>query len=452
MFGTSSGSMYEEIEAARNKKLRKKKIIIRRVIVIIVLLIIVSYLGILLNDIRRFKNGENPLIITKYEKKEYDDGNVTSYYSLGWVFRYYDRETIKENKIETSWSKIRMDDILNRKTDDPNLPEIEKNYTVPSNVSKKNKVDGVLFFYNDQEKLLGTYKCILSDKDCDFSSSHILEDDSNKYENIKMGIIDNRYVFIDEYKNKNTEAEEKHVYLYDIVAKHIIAQYQNVRYSLKLKNEKSKSEYGAIYSNKFIVEKNNLWGIDEVDKGKVTNFEDYNYKYIKFDENTKLYILKEQVNKWVIFNSNEKIKTQPFEENIDSLYYKNDKMYVIAYTRADEYSSKRNYILYNQDGENVLKKDNIDDLKSYEKFLVYTNDLKLYFIDYDGNEVINSYNLYYDDTYSAIKAYNINIKDNNLIIKLLKDKSKTHMVNEYYYNLDDFSLIKERKDVKETIE
>ena len=83
----SSGSMYEEIERNRQKKQRKKKILIRRIIVIIVLVIILGYLGILLNDIRRFKNGENPLIVISYQLKDsYDDGRVETYYSLGWIF------------------------------------------------------------------------------------------------------------------------------------------------------------------------------------------------------------------------------------------------------------------------------------------------------------------------------------------------------------------------------
>ena len=254
------------------------------------------------------------------------------------------------------------------------------------------------------------------------------------------------------YKNKNTEAEENVIYLYDITAKHVIAKYQNVRYAKVEKNEETGKEYGVIDSSKIIVQKNNLWGIDEVIKGKVTNFEDYQYKYIKFDKDTNLYILKTQNDRWQVENTNTKYKTSTFLEKIDSLYYKNDKIYVIAYILPDEYSKKKNYLLYNQDGENVLYKDGIDDLKAFNDFLVYTNDLKLYIINYDGKEVINNFELYFDDSYTRIKSYYLRIENDTLIVSTPKESEKTHFTNEYYYRLKDFSLIRERKDVKETIE
>ena len=92
----SSGSMYEEIEQARLKKIHKRKVLIRRIIAILILLLILAYLGLLLNDIRRYHNGQTPLIIMNTWTKEYDDGTVTTYYSLGWVYRDYERETIKD--------------------------------------------------------------------------------------------------------------------------------------------------------------------------------------------------------------------------------------------------------------------------------------------------------------------------------------------------------------------
>jgi hypothetical protein len=230
MYTNAAGSMYEELENKRLKKEHKFRIILRRIIAIIILGLILTYLGIFLNDIKRYHNGQTPLIILNTYTKEYDDGTVTTYYSLGWVFRYYQRETITDSEIVPSWSSIRMDNILKR-NNNPDLPEIETDYTVPSNPMKYEKVSGVLFFYDNDGNLLDTYKCLLSESDCEISISGVLSDDSDKYASIKMGIIDNRYVFITEYKSKDTQAQEKYIYLYDINAKRIIAEYQDVRYA-----------------------------------------------------------------------------------------------------------------------------------------------------------------------------------------------------------------------------
>ena len=456
MFTETSGSMYEEIENARKKKLRKRHVMKRRIIAIIILVLIVLYLGILLIDIARFHKGDKPLITLGQSVKEYDDGKVETYTSIGWVFRYYTRETINTTEIAPIWAPIRMDNVLNRVVRDQDLPELETNYSIPDNISKREKVDGVLFFYDKDENLLGTYKCILSETDCSRSSSAILDEDgTNRTFGTPMAIIENRYVFITEYKNANSDAEEKHVYLYDISAKHLIASYQDIRYS-KTITDKNDKTYGSIDNSKYIVKKNDLWGIDEVIKGQVSNFEEYKYQYINFDEDTNLYIFETPkdswgVSKWIAFDANKKLYTEPISEIIDSFYYKNDRIYIIAYTK-NESTYKKNYLLYNQEGKNVLSKDDIDDLKAYDKFLIYTKDKVLYVIDYEGNELISSVKLYFEPTQSRVKQYTIRIIGNTLIITTPKSEDKTHLVDEYHYNMDDWSLIKTRNNVKETTE
>ncbi|MBR1416448.1 MAG: hypothetical protein IJ572_01355 [Bacilli bacterium] len=449
MFNGTAGSMYEEIEEARRIKLRKRKIMRKRITAIVILLIIVSYLLLLLNDIRRYFNGEHPLITISYSSKDYDDGKVETYYSIGWLFRYYTRETINDTEIKPFWSPIRFDSTLNRFASDPNLPEIDENYVVPDNISKQSKVNGVLFFYDKDENLLGTYKCLLSENDCEIALSSKEDDDKqNRPSNIQMSIIENRYVFVADYKSKNTQAEEKHIYLYDIVAKHIIAQYQDVRYTVLERDEDNKM-FGTIDSSKYIVKKNDRWGIDEVIKGKVANFEDYKYKYINYDEENKLYIFKDETNQWIVMNANTRAYSSPITETIDSLYYKNDKIYIIAYVK-NENTLRKTYYLYNQDAVNVLSKDDIDDLKAYDKFLAYTKDDYLYIIDYDGKEVISKIKLEFTISYTNIKPYTIKLMGNTLIISTPKEQSATHLTTEYYYNMEDWTLIRTRDNVKET--
>ena len=311
MFTESSGSMYEEIENQRKQLLRKRKIMKRRILVIISLGLFVLYLGLLLNDIRRFHKGDKPLITISYKVKEYDDGKVETYTSLGWIFRYYLRETINQNEIAPIWSPIKKDKELNRQVFDENLPEIETNYTVPDNMGKKEKDKGVLFFYDKDENLLGTYKCALSENDCEISYSGVQDEDKNvRPYNVKMSIFENRYVFITEYKNRYSTAQEKYVFLYDITAKHLIAGYQDVRYATYDTDDKN-INHGYVDENRFIVMKNDKWGIDQVEKGRVSHFEEYQYYYINYDEETKLYIFETPkdnwgVNKWVAFDANKK--------------------------------------------------------------------------------------------------------------------------------------------------
>ena len=456
MFTESSGSMYEEIENERKKLLRKRKIMKRRIIVIISLGLVVLYLGLLLNDIRRFHKGDKPLITISQTIKEYDDGKVETYTSLGWVFRYYLRETINQNEIAPIWSPIKKDKELKREVFDQDLPEIETNYTIPDNISKKEKEKGVLFFYDKDENLLGTYKCALSENDCEISTSFIQDEDKNqRMYNVKMDVIDNRYAFITEYKNIHSAAEEKHVYLYDITAKHLIAGYQEVRYTTMYTDEKN-INHGLTDNSRYIVKKNDLWGIDEVNKGRITHFEEYKYNYINYDEDTGLYIFESPednwgVNKWVAYDANKKVYTKPVTEIIESFYYKNDRIYILAYTQV-KYSKKKNYLLYNQEGENVLSKENIDDLKAYDKFLVYTNDQYLYVIDYDGNELISSIRLNFVPIQTRIKQYYIKIIGTTLVISIPKEQTTTHLTDEYYFDMNTWTLTKSRQNVKETVQ
>ena len=149
-------------------------------------------------------------------------------------------------------------------------------------------------------------------------------------------------------------------------------------------------------------------------------------------------------------DANNRVYTTPIEETIESLYYKNDKIYMVAYTK-DKITFKKNYLLYNQDGKDVLSKEGIDNLKAYDKFLIYTKDKELYIINYDGEEVMVPIKLYLDNyTYGLVKPYTIRILDKTLVITIPQNATTTHLVDEYYYNMDDWSLIRSRKDVRET--
>ena len=113
MYNESSGEMYEAMETEQAKNARKRKLLIRRITTVSILALVLAYFIILLIDINRYKNGDDPLILLGTSTKEYDDGYVTTKMSIGWVFREYNRETIKDNEMVPIWKGIRMDNVLN---------------------------------------------------------------------------------------------------------------------------------------------------------------------------------------------------------------------------------------------------------------------------------------------------------------------------------------------------
>ena len=114
MYNESSGEMYDAYETKKANDARKRRLLIRRIVTVSILVLILIYFIILLIDINRYKNGDDPLILLGVNTKEYDDGYVTTKMSIGWVFREYNRETIKDNEMVPIWSGIRMDNVLNR--------------------------------------------------------------------------------------------------------------------------------------------------------------------------------------------------------------------------------------------------------------------------------------------------------------------------------------------------
>ena len=444
MYNDSAGVMYEQQERNKNNLFHRRKVFRKRLCVVIFLFILLIYFIILLVDTNRYKNGLKPLITIKEEVKEYDDGTVTTYYSLGWVFREYNRETIKDSEMVPFWEKIRMDDVLNR-YNDANLPEIETGYIIPDNDTKRENVNGVLFFYNGEE-LLDTYKCILSEYDCEIAYSTIFSSDKDQMDPIKMGVIDNRYVFIREYKSRYTEAESSLIYLYDIKAKKLIAQYEDVRYSMIV------DKLGYIDSAKYIIKKNGLWGIDQVVKGKVTNYVDYVYDEITYDTNSKRYIFHDS-NGYLVYDAFNNTKTSYLKEKIEKIYVVNNKSYMLTKVKNEEEYNSYFYKVYNDEGINIISDDTILYLEIFDNFMIYIKDKEVYIIDFNGKKLnTDKIPIYFDISNYGIKPLYIELIGTTLKLSTPKESTKTHYTDEYYYNIEDFSLIRKRVNVKETLD
>ena len=310
MYNDSAGAMYEEEEYAKKEALRKRKLLIRRIGVVTSIAIVSLYTILFLIDQSRFKKGQKPLITFKEVTKTYNDGTVISRYGLGWVFREYNRETLLDTEMVPFWRKIRQDyDAAT--TVDTNLPKVITAYEIPDNPEELDKVDGVLFLY-DSGKLLDTYKCILSDTDCEIATSYLYSDEVAGMYDIKMDIVDKRYAFIREYQNKGLEDETSEIFLYDIKNKQIIAKYEDIHYS---KQENGK---GIIDSSKYIIKKNGLWGIDQVINGRVTNVLNYQYYGINFKFESKKYILKSD-NGYQIYDASSNTLSENITDKIEDV-------------------------------------------------------------------------------------------------------------------------------------
>ena len=98
MYNDLAGAMYEQEEKKKSDMFHRRKVLRRRICAVIFLLILLSYFVILLIDTGRYKNGLKPLITIKEETKEYDDGTVKTYYSLGWIFREYNPYPFLDSK------------------------------------------------------------------------------------------------------------------------------------------------------------------------------------------------------------------------------------------------------------------------------------------------------------------------------------------------------------------
>ena len=193
MYDDSAGAMYEQEEYARKEALRKKKILIRRIIVVSTISILSLYTILFLIDQGRFKKGQKPLITFKEVTKTYNDGTVTSRYGLGWVFREYNRESLLDTEMVPFFKKIRQDYDAATPVD-TNLPQVITNYEIPDNPDELEKVDGILFLY-DGGNLLDTYKCILSDSDCEIATSYLYSDEVSGMYDVKMSIVDEKICF-----------------------------------------------------------------------------------------------------------------------------------------------------------------------------------------------------------------------------------------------------------------
>lgn len=191
-----------------------------------------------------------------------------------------------------------------------------------------------LYFYNNNEELISKYECMY--KKCGYAVQMNYDDDYGiKYykseEKILDKIVNNRYVFIADYKD-----EQNMVYLYDIVKKDISATYRSVK------------NYGiGISNNYYIVEAlTGTYGVIKIENDKVTNILPFVYEYIALQDDVDLeqnklltdaFIVKKE-NRWYLVDENGAEFTQGSEQPI------------VSFDASTYIVKNDNYNIYNYDG------------------------------------------------------------------------------------------------------
>ena len=293
--------MYQEV-----KQISKKK-----KIELLVLVAVLLWGIFLLVDYVRYDSGKPPIFAIKNTIK-YTDGEVREWLGIGYVYREYERVPITKVEFVPFWN------LREEPEDRGELPVAHSNYDVPENKERKYKQYGLLYFYDDHRRLIGTYKCINSNGECDrtktgWDSYHLtekdyLEKDDNKF----LAVEENRYVFIDDSAKQNYpyghELYTRIIYLYDIVNNEIVAKFADIKTS----TDDESGDYSIGKDKNYILKdwETGKWGIRylntppaEDTKTEIVLDEvlPYEYDSITYDKDTGYYILCKK-GKWYVYD------------------------------------------------------------------------------------------------------------------------------------------------------
>ncbi len=282
------------------RKLKKLK----RVLEVFFLLLLITWIGFFLTDYIRYEKGKSPIITLKKQVIELDNGTITEYLSFGYVFRTYDLTSDHKVEMTPFWIKYQV-----IKSSNP-YPEIPTDYPIPDNPDKLAKVDGILYFYDDDGNLIYNYRCLNSKSSCHVAYSVLSEYDYQEDIPIKQY---NNYLFIDDSTSK-----EKIVYLVDIEHNKIVYQVSGVRASLIDSQNK-----GLGVNDEYIVmNAQNKYGIIKVGNN-ISQDVPFSYDLIKYNEQSHTYIAKAKY--WMVtnFQDNIYISNTPITDvyQIDNNYY-----------------------------------------------------------------------------------------------------------------------------------
>ena len=380
----------------KNKK-KTKEIIILLLVALWFIIFLVNYLN--------YSNGKK-LIFSITKTREYNSGTITEYYSLGYIYRIYDLNNLKKEELVPIWKKRTSVETKN------GLPITAKDYNVPENENHSDKYKGLLYFYDQNRKLIGTYKCLNTTRDCNKAIGGKDEYDIYNTDLIYKRdetIIDSlydKYAFIEDseeqYSKYGDEDYIRTIYLFDIVKNELIARYYDIKSSYK--DEYTNRYVGDNY-NYIVKNEENKWGIIKINEdGSIEESLPFEYDSINYDVDTKYYIVSKD-NKWFIYNLD--IEDKVSYESDDIIYdvwINSNKTRYIKIGKKNE--DGNTYFTINRiDGEQFLADEKIGAIYPTKDMILYADfeNLKLKIMNY-AKEQLNEIDIYFtslieDDTH-----------------------------------------------------
>lgn len=359
-------------------------------------LLILIFWGILFifNYVRYTQS--KPLFLAVHTKTEYEDGVVEEYMSLGYTYRSYKRNSITREEFVPFWV------LRENPESESDLPKALTDYNIPENPSHRDKFRGLLYYYNIQGELLGTYKCINSSGECEkafggYDFYNIINKDpiTRLKKQHTLGSIHNKFAFIDDSFPQESKYGDltynRIVYLYQFLTDDpvIMAAYADVKESTYDENY----EVAAGENNRFIVKsiENGKWGIISISEaGTIEEVLPFEYDSINYDADTSYYIMCKD-DSWYVYDLYNKKKVSA--ESVDVIYdvWRNDNLTYYFKTGRDRTVGTESFVdysIYRIDGKKFLSGDRITQIvvRSNCVFYLTEKDSTLHFIDYSGEE------------------------------------------------------------------
>lgn len=400
----------------------------RKIIEISILSIVVLYILLFIVDYVRYKNSIPPLITINKKTVEFSDGEVKEYYGLGWVYREYRRKAIGKIELKSFLSKMQRPQAVG------SFKTPKKDYEVPDNPDRLDELKGIIYYYDTGDKLK-TYKCLNTANDCfkatsgsdDYNISTLENDSALKTP--KFTLYNKRYAFIDDSYEQEDKANknqyERTIYLLDLQKNEIIGEFNDIKYSIINKEGKAEG-----YLGRYIVKKDNKWGIIEITNEGVETLIDYAYDSINFNEATQEYIVLKD-NQWFLLNDKTKEESEKFNEIIIDAYFSNGKKFLKTITITKKgLDTFKNYKIYNYDASTVLTNENlvIANITGSYAISVDTNNI-FRAIRYSDNKPIFEIKLNHTNYLGgddALPAFKVSTYSNGEIIVLISPSEDTN--------------------------
>lgn len=388
--------MYHEV-----KKINKKK----RIELLILVAVLIWGLFLLI-DYVRYDSGKPPIFAIKNTIK-YTDGEVREWLGIGYVYREYERVPVTRVEFVPFWV------LRENPKDRGELPVAHSGYEVPDNPDKKYKHHGLLYFYNKNKTLIGTYKCINTSGDCDrvvsgwddyhLAANEFFGKDDSKF----LGMEEYRFVFIDDSANQNVpyghKDYERIIYLFDIEKNEILAKFADVKSSIP----DDKNNYSIAKNKNYILKDwdTGKWGIRYLNtppkddlKTELTLDEvlPYEYDSITYDKDTGYYILCKE-GKWFIYDlKTKKVVSAESVEPIYDVWINYNNSYYFKTGVTNKASGETTFKIFKINGQEFFNETGVTVIYPKEDYYFYLSTYlnQIVFKEYSG-DVVKTVPLYF---------------------------------------------------------